>query len=224
MTNTREIQIFDGALIFQLLLLFSINILAKLTFNKQNFEALFNLGFITGLSATLFPAYYVMIPLVYVVSLFQTSFKVRELLLYIAGCVIPQLFIALWFLYQNKFGSFPIKSWFILSEHIPLNYLFDCVVLLATTFFSILYSRDAISNLALAQKKVASSINSLLILWSIFAVFMYFRYESILFLQLIIIPLTFITSISLLKSKNSFILSFTFLAALVFSYFKFFFK
>lgn len=223
MTNTREATTLDGALIFHLFLIGLINILSQLTFNKQNHEAAFNSGFLASAGAVFFPAFYPMMPLIYFIMLFQIPFKLREVLLFIGGCLVPQLFV-LFYLYISHQLSFAIfYQWFAPSYSIPFNYFFDVLLLAFTSFTTLITSRITISYLNLKQKKTTLGFVLLLFFLSVSAFGIYFFFSNTLYLHLIIIPLAFLFSLNLLKNHHSFVQLTMFFVLLTFSYLKFFF-
>lgn len=224
MTNTREFQQFDGILIFHSLLIAIINILTQLTFNKENYAAIFNMGLLAGLGSTLFPAFYLLMPFLYFVSLFQVAFNWRAMMLYVAGFTTPQLFLLYFFFVKNQPIDSSIILWSIDTGQTPSNYIFDVIILFGIILITIISSQFSFSSLAQNHKKAANGMNLLLIAWTIIAFYMYLWYDSVIFFQLAIVPLAFIATINLLKNQNSFIQLAMFFVAISFSYLKFFFK
>ncbi len=223
LTNTRELSVFDGALIFHLFLILALFLLSRITINKQHLEIYFNMGFLLGVGASFFPVFYFTLPLFYLLSLLLKAYKTRELLLYIAGWLVPQLFIGLYFyLFKIPF-SYIVRNWTDNVSLIPLNYFFDLIILLITFLVAITTVNLVVTTLSLHLKRYTFGLVILTTISAVSSSYYYFFFEDIRLIHTIVILLATLFAIVLLKKKNKFLQLIVFYSIFIFSFLKFFF-
>ncbi|HRO76212.1 MAG TPA: hypothetical protein PLP27_08710 [Crocinitomicaceae bacterium] len=223
LTNTREFSVFDGALIFHLLLIIALYVTAQITFNTQYLEPMFNLGFLIGVASTFFPFLYFAFPLFYLLTLSLKSYKTREMITYFGGWLIPQLF-GLFFLYYYKLFTIEyLYDSLFLNHAIPLNYFIDVILLGIITVVILLAIRPSIVNISIHLKKFINILFVLTFISAVFAYYCYFAFDEIALFQSFIVPVSFLFAVILLKNPKAFIPLISFYSALIFSFLKFFF-
>ncbi len=223
LTNTHEFSVFDGALLFHLFLILALFLLSRITINKQHLEIYFNMGLLLGVGASFFPVFYFALPLFYLLSLFLKAYKTRELTLYIAGWLVPQLFIGLYlYLFKIPF-SYIVRNWTENVPLIPLNYFFDLIILLITFLIVITTVSFVVTTLTLHLKRYTFGYVILTTISAVSSSYYYLFFEDIRLIHTIVIPLAILFSIVLLKKKNKFLQLIAFYSILIFSFLKFFF-
>jgi len=223
LTNTREFNVFDGALIFHFLLIVALHVTVQITFNTQYLEPMFNLGFLIGVASTFFPFLYFAFPLFYLLTLSLKSYKIREMATYFGGWLIPQLFV-LFFLYYYKL--FTIEYFYdclFLTNTIPLNYFIDVILLGVITVVILLAIRPSVTNISIHLKKFINALIVLTLISAVCAYYCYFTMDEIALFQAFIVPVSFLFAVILLRNPKAFIPLVSFYSALIFSFLKFFF-
>lgn len=223
LTNTREFSVFDGALIFHLLIILTLYLLSRITINKQHSEVLFNMGFLLGIGASFFPVFYFAFPVFYIVSLLLKTYKLRELTAYLAGWILPQIFVAFYlFIFKIPFLN-SVESWPNNIPLIPLNYFFDTIILLFTFLIVITTVTSVVSTLSLHLRRYTFTIVVLAIMSVAVATHFYLFFGDIRIIHMVTIPLAILFAIVLLKKKNKFLQFIAFYSVFIFSFLKFFF-
>ena len=223
LTNTREFSVFDGSLLFHLFLILALFLLSRITINKQHLEIYFNMGFLLGVGASFFPVFYFAFPLFYLVSLLLKAYKTRELTAYLAGWVVPQLFVGL-YLYLFKIPLLTsIEDWGNNIPLIPLNYFFDLIILLMTFLIVITTVNFVVSTLSLHLRRYTFGIVVMTTISAVSSTYYYLFFEDIRLIHTITVPLAILFAIVLLKKKNKFLQFIAFYSILIFSFLKFFF-
>lgn len=222
-TNTQLITVFDGAIVFHSFLIISLLLINKLAFNTQHFRISFDLGILMGIGTIFFPVYYPLLPFFYFVILSLKSFKTREYLVFLAGCIIPQLF-ALFYLYVIEISFYDqFFNWYGNVLSAPLNQHLYTIIITLASLVSLFLIRNSVRTSSLHIRKFTVILLILLVAWNAISIYELTRYHHASFFQLIILPLTLLLAIILLLQKKNLIPLILFYSMLIFSFFKFFF-